>query len=896
VAVRPALSAGRQRDQGMPLENHTVGDSSVALLAGLEQAIDAVVMIDGANSVTHFNAAAERLWGYDRSEVIGRNVSFLVPMAIRRHHDGYIAANRSTSVNRIVGTSRPVKIERKDGTELWGSLSMSRVIVDGEITYMGFVRDVTAEVARAERVEMLSLVTDKTNRAVFITDHAMRISYINDAFTNMFGYSQAEAAGVLPGELLYGEYTDRGVLERMNHLIETEGSAEEELLFYDRNGQEIWISAVVNAIYDENRNLKYLAALLTDITEGKQLHSLQNQILETLANELPIGDVIDQLCRKVEIIAPDAICTVLHVDADGILHPLGAPSLPPHYCRSLDGIAIGPDVGCCGAAAFRGEPVLTTDISTDPLWDSFRSGALAAGLRSCWATPITSKDGRVIGTFAFYFRECRGPSRWHRKIVDTCVHLGALALEREEARREISRLAYFDTLTGLPNRAHMQQLMDGVIAASPAGESVALMFFDLDNFKDVNDTLGHAVGDELLVNVTRRLRSRLRPGDMLSRQGGDEFIALLPNCDADAAAVIANRILEAFGEPVALAGSLVPVSASIGISIYPQNASNIEDLLKTSDAAMYRAKYAGGATYRFFSAHLNRLSEERLAMGVALREAIHVGALRLHYQPQVRTIGGGLYGVEALARWTDPVFGEISPSTFIPLAEECGLIEQIGVWSLREACRQMAAWRDSGLDVPCVSVNLSPVSFQKGDLVTSLEETLAEHGLPPEALTLEVTESIAGSDPASAIATMNRIHDFGVGLAMDDFGTGYSSLSRLAHLPVRELKIDRSFVRDLETDKSVKAIATAMLRVGQSLGMTVVAEGVENEGQLRILAELGCDVIQGFLYSRALSVADFEVWLAQHQLSLAVAKLQGIGELAADRRPLGLAAAGNSKR
>ncbi|MDB5655464.1 MAG: hypothetical protein JWQ94_3077, partial [Tardiphaga sp.] len=780
----------------MPLEGHIVGDTSVALLAGLEQAIDAVVMIDGTNSVTHFNAAAEQLWGYDRSEVIGRNVSFLVPMAIRAHHDGYITANRSTGINRIVGTRRPVKIERKDGNVVWGSLSMSRVIVDGEITYMGFIRDVTEDMARAERVAMLSMVVDKTNRAVLIADHALRVAYVNDAFTRMFGYSQAEAVGRMPSELLDGEYTDGSVLLRMKRSIEADGSAEDEILLYDKNGQEIWISAVANAIYDENKKLKHLVALLTDITEGKQLQSLQNHILEALAKELPIAELIEQLCRKVEIIAPDVICSVLHVDADGILHPLGAPSLPPHYVQAMDGIAIGPDVGSCGAAAFRGEPVTTRDIDTDPLWGPFRSEALALGLKSCWSTPIKSKEGRVIGTFAFYFHECRGPSRWHRKIIETCVHLGALALEREEARREISRLAYFDTLTGLPNRAHMQQLMNGMIAASPAGESVALMFFDLDNFKDVNDTLGHSAGDELLVAVTRRLRSRLRPSDILSRQGGDEFIALLPNCDAATGAAIATRVLEALSEPVSLAGSLVPVSASIGISVYPQNASNSEDLLKTADAAMYRAKHAGGSTYRFFSAHMNRLTEDRLSLGAALRSAIQDGALRLHYQPQIRTTDGTLYGVEALTRWTDPVFGEVSPSRFIPLAEEYGLIEQIGVWALRESCRQMAAWRCAGLDIPCVSVNLSPVSFQKGDLVNLLEGYLAENGLPHEVLTLEVTESIAGSDPAAAIAAMNRIRDLGVGLSMDDFGTGYSSLSRLAHLPVRELKIDRSFMRD----------------------------------------------------------------------------------------------------
>ncbi len=876
----------------MPLEGHTIGDTSVALLAGLEQAIDAVVMIDGANNITHYNAAAERLWGYDRSEVIGRNVNFLVPMAIRAQHDGYVAANRSTGVNRIVGRSRPVRIERKDGTEIWGSLSMSRVIVDGEVTYMGFVRDISEEMQRAERVAMLSLVVDKTNRAIFIADQSKRIVYVNNAFTEIFGFSPEEAVGLTPSELLDGKYTDRDVLSRIARLIDTEGSAEEELLVYDRNGQEIWISVVINAICGEDKKIKNIVALLTDITEGKKLQSLHNHILETLAKDFPILEVVDQLCRKVENIAPDVVCAVLHVDSDGIMHTLGAPNLPQHYARALNGSAIGPDVGSCGAAAFRGEAAAVTDIGTDPLWPSSRSELLAAGLRSCWSTPIKSTDGRVIGMFALYLREFRGRSLWHQRIVDACVHLGALAIEREEARRKISRLAYFDNLTSLPNRVQMQQRMNGVLAASPPGESVALMFFDLDNFKDVNDTLGHAVGDELLVNVTQRLRSRLRPADILSRQGGDEFVALLPNCDADGAAAVAGRIIEALAEPVSIAGGLIQASVSIGISIYPENAHNGEDLLKTADAAMYRAKFAGGSRYRFFSAHMNRLSEDRLSLGVALREAMQSGSLHLHYQPQVRANDGSLYGVEALARWTDLVFGEIPPSRFIPLAEECGLIEQIGVWSLRESCRQMAEWRRAGLHVPSVSVNLSAVSFQKGNLVALLDDLLAENALPPEALTLEVTESIVDSDAAAAIATMNRVRDLGIGLSMDDFGTGHSSLSRLRHLPVRELKIDRSFMRDIDRDNAAKAVATAMLRVGQSLGMTVVAEGVESEDQHRVLADLGCDVIQGFLYSPALPPAAFETWLTQHALSLSVAKLKGIAGLAGQRRPLGLSNAG----
>src|SRR6266567_2857149 len=291
---------------------------------------------------------------------------------------------------------------------------------------------------------------------------------------------------------------------------------------------------------------------------------------------------------------------------------------------------------------------------------------------------------------------------------------------------------------------------------------------------------------------------------------------------------------------------------------------------------MYKAKQAGRSTHRFFSADMNRLAEQRLVFSAALRQAIANDRLRLVYQPQTRTVDGALYGVEALSRWHDPDLGEVPPSKFIPLAEEVGLIEQIGLWSIREACRQMAAWRHAGLDVPCVAVNLSPLNFQNAKLAAVVAETLAVNGLPPQTLMLEITEGVLVNERSAAIETMNAIRKLGVGLSLDDFGTGYSSLSRLAHLPISELKIDRSFMHDVESDASARAIVTTVVRVGQSLHLTVVAEGVETEGQLKLLSELGCDVVQGYFYARALSPAAFGRWLLDHSAERASTMLHRI--------------------
>lgn len=844
-----------------PVEPHRIGTAR-SLLAGLEQAIDAVVMIDAQNNVTHFNAAAEKLWGYSRDEVLGRNVAMLVPMPFRRNHDEYISANRSTGVNRIVGRSREVRVERKDGSEFWGSLSMSRVEVDGDITYMGFLRDVTEEVRQREEILRLSLVVDKTHRAIFIAGHDARIDYVNDAFSELFGYTREEAHGLTPDELLNGAYTDPATIARLRHLVHTEGAAEEEILVYDKAGNEIWVSTAVNAIHDEHGNLKHLVALLTDITEGKQLQSLQHHILEALADERPLMEVMNDLCRKVEQLAPDVLCSLSYVDPEGRLHPLGGPSMPKAHVRSMGGLRIAPEGNDAVCDVYRGKTVFVPDLAASESWQRYGSAVIAAGLKACWITPIKAKDGRVIGTFTFYYRESRSPSRWHQSIVDACVHLGALALEREEARKEISRLAYFDALTGLPNRAHMRHLMERSIAEYTGSGQLAVMFLDLDHFKDVNDTLGHSAGDELLVQVTQRLRSNLRPNDLLGRQGGDEFIVMLPACDADEAARIAERLTAELSAPLQIAGSKVAVSVSVGISIYPDNANDLDCLLKYADSAMYNAKQAGRSTYRFFSNQMDRTAQERLALSTALRAAIANDGLHLHYQPQIRTADGGLYGVEALARWNDPTLGAISPGKFIPLAEECGLIDQIGIWSIREACRQIAAWRNEGLHVPCVSVNLSPICFENADLPTMIVDMMTEHALSPNRLVLEVTESVVMNERATAIDTMKRIRAAGIGLSMDDFGTGYSSLSRLAQLPVRELKIDRSFMRDIETKDCALAIVTAVVRVGQSLNMTVVAEGVETSGQHKILTALGCDVIQGFIHAPGLSPLDLEAWLS----------------------------------
>ena len=521
---------------------HALDKNPNVLLAALEGANEAILIVDDNLHVKHFNAAAELIWGMDRAEVLGRHASCLGLNDLQQKQDAAAGMDEPAEENAKSGDGRELTIRRKDGSRVRAMLSLAQIEAEGESRTIAFVRDITDEAELRERLALVSLIADGTNRAVLITDQRLKIVYGNAAFSGMFGYPLEQARGRQAYQLLAGRHTKKRALARLRRVMDEGRGGEEEILGYDSNGDEIWISANVRAFRDGSGRIKYICALLSDVTETRQLRSLEQLILSALADELPITEIADQLCRRVEVLAPDVVASLLHIDAMGHIHPLGGPSLPEDYSRALDGVAIGPNVGSCGSAAYFGEPALASDIDTDPRWQPFKTRPLEVGLRACWSTPIKAKDGRVIGTFAFYFRECRGPSRWHQRIVDACAHLGSLAIERQEARAQIARLAYYDVLTGLPNRSHLRDLISEAIDACAVGSHVALAFLDLDNFKDVNDTLGHSAGDELLVKFAQRLRTKIRPGDVLGRLGGDEFVLILPNRDATEAAQVASSI------------------------------------------------------------------------------------------------------------------------------------------------------------------------------------------------------------------------------------------------------------------------------------------------------------------------------------------------------------------
>ncbi len=424
--------------------------------------------------------------------------------------------------------------------------------------------------------------------------------------------------------------------------------------------------------------------------------------------------------------------------------------------------------------------------------------------------------------------------------------------ERRQAEERIYRLAHQDSLTGLCNRLSLEDRLGQALAtAQRERAALAVMFIDLDRFKSINDSLGHEMGDALLVDVAHRLQDLTRQSDIVARLGGDEFVVALTGIEAVSDVMVAaGKVLHALCQPYSIGGNVLHSSASIGVTVYPDDGESIGDLMRNADTAMYHAKDMGRNGIQFFTASMSAQAAERLGLEGDLREALDAGQFELHYQPQVDAASGSTGGYEALLRWHHPQRGFVSPVKFIPVAEDIGLIERIGAWVIDTACRQLAAWHANGCPGLRVAVNLSARQLRSSELVSHVRDALARHALDPAALELEITESVAMSDPEQAIGQLHALRAIGVTLAIDDFGTGYSSLAYLKMLPIQVLKIDRAFVSDIETDANDAAICAATIALAKSLGLKVVAEGVETGAQREFLVGHGCDILQGYLFGK----------------------------------------------
>lgn len=850
----------------------SVPDTSVygMLLPALEQSIMAAVLVDENNCVRYFNPAAERLWGYAREEVIDRDMQPLLPKALQAVHGNYMRSNREGGKPRAVGMNRDLLVERKDGRQSWVSFSLSKIDLSGRIHYLAFARDVSDEVARREQNRLLLLAVNHTERPLFVVDGERRIVQINRAFSDLFGYAADEAIGCLPSELLASPHTDAETLERVRSKARegTEGF-NEEILVRSKDGRDMWVKISVNPVFDEDSGqLRNQVVAISDITEARRIRDLERDVLEALTSNLSFAGLGNFICQRIEAIAPGVLVSVFRVVRRRLRH-WAAPSFQASYAAGWEGVEIGEGVAGYGSCAHRGEPVMLADIKAEPLRSAYCGRMPPVGCRACMVYPVKRRDGSVIGIFALHLRQDSPQDAYLRRIADISMYLCALAIEREESRQQLDQLVHYDALTGLPNRNNLYRYTDDLLA-SGVEQEIAFFCIGLVRFKDINSSLGHRVGDQMLVEVANRLRSRLSGGAFLARLEGCTFVLIVSDCSPSRAAQVASQIQQVIGEPVDIAGVLLDLSACIGVSHYPDEGCRDRDgLLQSAKSAMDEVKASNGGGILFFDTGMNELARERLLLGTALRRAIGGAGLRLVYQPQLRAEDGELYGVEALARWHDDNFGEIPPGRMIALAEEIGEIEAIGHWALREACRQMAVWRDQGVHVPVVSVNLSPRSFRSRELPDFVAGLLQEYALSGERLTIEITESAAMVLTPEMLEIVHDVRALGVGLSVDDFGTGFSSLSNLASLPVTEVKIDRSFIDRCLQESRLQALVTAVIGIGRSLNLTVVAEGVETVGQCELLRRQCCPVVQGYLFSRPLSPQDIPSWLERFRTTAA---------------------------
>jgi diguanylate cyclase (GGDEF)-like protein/PAS domain S-box-containing protein len=719
-----------------------------------------------------------------------------------------------------------------------------------------------------ERISLQTLI-DQVPDILWVKDVESRFVIANTAAARKIGLERFQDLIGKDDTELHPAETARQYLADEQRIIRSgEPMIDKEEYVVVPGGGKMWITTSKVPLRNDKNEIFGLVGSSRDITERRQADALrdgQAEILEMIALSAQLDAILDRLVRLIESQLSGLYVSILLLDPDGLHLRNGvAPSLAPAYAKAVDGIRIGPDAGSCGTAVYRRESVVVADIARDPLWDRYRDLALPHGYRSCWSTPILSHQDQVLGTFATYSMSEREPTSAETRLIESATRIAGIAIERKLAEDRIHFMANHDALTGLPNRVLLKdRLTQALLFAERYGRWATVAFVDLDNFKMINDSLGHSAGDELLKAVASRMVACVRATDTVVRLGGDEFVILLfdqsPGVDAISATV--QKIQSAIAEPFEIEGRALRVTSSIGVANYPNDGVDADMLLANADSAMYRAKEIGRDNFQFYKPELNTKIHEKFLLQEELRNAVPRGEFVLHYQPQVDLRTGRIFAVEALIRWNHPTQGMISPIKFIPLAEETGLIASIGEWVLHEACRQNKAWQDAGLPPISVSVNVSARQFRERRLLDIVASALQDSGLAAKYLELELTESLIMQDLDRAVATMRELQELGVQLSIDDFGTGYSSLSALKTFPVARLKIDRSFINHLPNDEHDKAVAAAVISLGQKLNLRVVAEGVETDAQVAFLRDNNCDEMQGYHFSRPIAAAEITALL-----------------------------------
>ncbi len=823
---------------------------------------------DGSFRLASGNPAMERMVGLNAENARGKRVDELVNVAS--------ASRAQESYRRCIEAGKPIRYETvfegQGGIRSFEAVQVPMRNQEGRThRLIGIYRDITERKQLEERLalreqEFRTLVENSPEIIVRYGPDLTRI-FSNPAFDRLVGAAPGELRGK---DLGYAWRAQNMTADQFCQLLRgafEHGTTEQCMLeVIDENG--LLNSQIYRLVPEFGRDGKVVSVLgfgndVSVLRRQEELERARVRILERLSLGGELNEVLNLVASYLEQVNPEFLSSIMLLDDKGErLFIVAAPNLPEKYAKGIDGARIGLGVGSCGTAAATGEEVFVEDIATHPYWARYRDLPLEAGLHACWSFPITERSGQILGVFGIYRRKPGLPNASQMESIRQAHHLAVVAIERNRIEEKLRLQASIDGLTNLPNRSHFnQRLREELQRTARSGIGGALLFIDLDRFKEVNDSLGHEYGDSLLIEAARRIRNQVRVTDLVARLGGDEFVIILSEIgnDSTQAARIAQTIVEALEVPFDLDGHQAFVSASIGIACFPTDAAQADSLLSCAGQAMYAAKEMGRNGFCFFTPSMQQSAELRLRLSRDLRGALAGDQLTLHFQPIVDA-AGRLIKAEGLLRWRHPELGEVPPAQFIPIAEEGGLIGGIGDWVFQQAALTARAWRDKlpdGRGACQISVNMSPRQFVKEGGESGWLDYLAAIELAPHHIGVEITEGLLLDDRMHVAERLEGFRAAGLEIALDDFGTGYSAMAYLKKYPIDYLKIDRSFVRDLVTDGGDAAITEATIVMAHKLGLRTIAEGVETAEQRDMLLRFGCDMLQGFYFAKPMPRDEF---------------------------------------
>jgi diguanylate cyclase (GGDEF)-like protein/PAS domain S-box-containing protein len=818
-----------------------------------ESAPVGILFTDADARATYVNDRWLEITGIERDEAIGTRCWLRAT-----HPDDRRALVDQTrdDLERAGRTEFEHRVLLASGEIVWVR-GRSALVLDehgGAVGHVTSLEDVTAERDARQREARLGRLVQESHDLVSIYDATGAFTYASPSHERVLGYTPEELVGTSPVDLLDPDEADRVAATFAEQLL-SEGEPEPIVhRVHCKDGTWRTIETIATNLRDDPAvgGILVNARDVTDRRRDEVLAADQARILERVARGADLDETLDDVVRMVERWVPEATGSIMLVDDERAIRVAAAPNLASEIVEEIDGFPV--------RVGDRGKHQSGARVSLAPTVPGL--ALMSAGFRSFWLGVIRSVDPEVpnLGALMLLRADDDAPAADDVQMLDVAANVAAIAIERDRAQTQLAHQAKHDALTGLPNRdAVLERLRFAGGHPRRGGADTAVLFLDIDRFKVLNDSVGHGAGDRLLVDLSARLQRALRPGDLVARFGGDEFVMVCEGIDgAQSAYELAGRVLDVVRRPFNVAGTELVVTASVGIALVDDRPA--EELLRDADTAMYWAKDRGRARAELFDEHLRDRVVIRLDVERELRRAVDAGDFVLHYQPIVSLIHDRLAGFEALLRWPHPTRGLLSPDDFLTVAEECGLMRPIGAWVRDEVCRQAAAWRASFPEWGefVMGFNLSAAELSDPNLGPNIERTIREHGVPPGLLSVEITERLLFEDAAATHVLFAHLRDLGVLLALDDFGTGYSPLVQLKEFPVHTLKVDQAFVAGLGTSPYDDAIVDAVLDLAGRLELFSVAEGVETEDQERRLRASGCMLAQGHRFAPAMAPADIE--------------------------------------